>query len=67
MLSFIGQPDMGDLSKKWKKEGMGGEWIGIKQLNNWLDDVNILIIDFKCSPRDTDSRDHVDQIQISET
>ena len=35
--------------------------MGVKQLNNWLGDVNISIIDFNCSPRDTDSLDHVDQ------
>ena len=61
MLSFVGPSDMGDLFKKWKKEATGGEWTCVKQLNNRLGDVNISIIDFKCSPRDTDSFDHVDQ------
>ena len=61
MLSFVGPSDMGDMFKKWKKEGRGGEWTGVKQLNNWLGDVNISLLDFKCSPRDTDSLDHIDQ------
>ena len=46
MLSFVGPSDMGDVFKSEKgKVGLVNE----QESSNWLDDVNISIIDFKCS------------------
>ena len=39
MWSLVGPSDMGDLFKKWKKEGKDGEWTGVK----WMDGSNISI------------------------